>query len=298
MLKINKTAYQVQSKNAYFSSLLVRRVFLKSGGINELDASISQNKRGVFPQKLRSMLCSKFSKAAALLAFISMAAAVSPVYASEKKLVEISTGCEQRHAVVLVGGYGHDWRYFQPWVEQLVAQDVCVFGFASDHTQESMSNTSRDLSVALVSLEEKEFTRTTILAHSMGGLIARHALAGAQSGKFTAPIVLHTYGTPWGGFFWANLSRWTPFGESLMRMLRVPMSTEIGTSARFMLSLRDHLPEGVRLVVHHSEDDHTARPQSVEGREGFAWALGVASEVRTYRNVGHSDYVRLPVGSL
>lgn len=298
MLKIIKAAYQAKFNNAYFSPLFARKISSEFKGIHELHVSINQNKRGIIFQKSRHMLCSKLSKAAALLSFISIAAAISPVYAKENNLLEISTNCEQRHAVVLVGGYGQDWRYFRPWVEQLVAQDACVFGFTSDHTQELMSQTSKDLSEVLLSLQKKDFARTTILAHSMGGLIARHSLGGIPSGELTNPVVLHTYGTPWGGFFWANLSRWTPFGASLMRTLRVPMSTEIGTTAKFMLSLRDQLPEGVRLVVHHSEDDHTARPQSEEAREGFAWALGVASEVHTYRGVGHSEYVQLPVGAL
>lgn len=57
---------------------------------------------------------------ALLLAFGSAANATT--------LVPVSGHCSS-HAVVLVGGFGDDWRHFQAWLPQLEKSGVCVLGF-------------------------------------------------------------------------------------------------------------------------------------------------------------------------
>jgi len=205
----------------------------------------------------------------------------------------VAPDCGGPRAILLVGGFGDDWHYFEPWLDELKQSGVCVFGSKPDFRKVTLPEGAQLLRDNLWLLQDQGFKEVTILAHSMGGLAARKAVSmlNEREGSEDLSVLLHAYGTPWGGFFWANFVRWTPGGEAISSLLGYPMSADIGSEADFMKSLREPLPANVKLVVHHSKTDTVSEPETAQGQENFAAILTQASEFREYRDLGHVDYV-------
>lgn len=219
----------------------------------------------------------------------------TPVFASTVSVPdnEHSSACQEKRAAVLVGGVGEDWRYFSSWVPGLQKQGLCVFGFAYDHTTSTMPEGADLLSRDLETLREQGFSEILLLAHSMGGLVAKRALQTApmDGGADPVSVHFHAYGTPWGGFFWANFARFTPGADFVLRRTGLPMAVDIGSTSAFMVSLQSPLPPNVSTTLHNSLADTVATPQTWDGKQLFASATEQAQQVRTYSDLGHAEYV-------
>lgn len=201
--------------------------------------------------------------------------------------------CSQKKAVVLVGGMYNDWRYFEPWLQDIRSPSVCVFGFAYSHSKMTMTQGAELLETDLRTLREAGVEEVVILAHSMGGLVVSKALHNYAADPLfpLTRFKFHAYGTPWGGFFWSNFVRWTPGMNALLTKLGVPMGNEIGSWSPFIESLKEPLPGNVQVVLHNSASDEIAQPQTVAAKAHFEAAIEHASEVHTYADIGHSDFV-------
>ena len=200
--------------------------------------------------------------------------------------------CPSSKAVILVGGIFSDWKYFEPWLPDILAENDCVFGFTLDHTNASMSANAARLKSDLDALQKEGVTGVLVLAHSMGGLVARKAVLAHAEGASKEPLAvdLHAYGTPWGGFFWSNLVKWTPGLDTVLTWMGLPMTTEIGSKAAFMNEFKNPLPTSVRMVIHQGIADGTAAPEEGTEAEQYLLATGGASKVVYYSGVGHNDY--------
>lgn len=216
------------------------------------------------------------------------------LFASASTL-ETLRGTDSREAVVMVGGFGSDFAYFSPWMTELRRSPNSIYGFVHNHQTTRMEVGAKDLAQELLRLNQEGVQCVTILAHSMGGLVAKKALhlLGEEGSSRFSSIELRTYGTPWGGFFAANFARWIPGSQFVADMLGFAMSSEIGSRSDFMLSLREPLPVNVRLVVYDSSDDEVARPKSTSAVEQYDSVLVHAQVVHRLANVGHEDFVRV-----
>ncbi len=226
----------------------------------------------------------------AIVLFFALCLGQLSAHASE--VVPVQSDCHGK-AVVLVGGFGDDWRYFEPWLEELRESSGCVFGFSHDHRRKTMTEGAAELATELEQLHYLGFQELTVLAHSMGGLVAKTALhrLGEQPLAASLKVELRAYGTPWGGFFWANFARWVPGSQAITTLLGFPMSAEIGSTSDFMKALQQPLPANMTLIVHNSNTDEVAQPQTQAAKEQFLSVLSQANAVHTYDDIGHSDFV-------
>ncbi len=220
------------------------------------------------------------------LSFIAFAASASSL--------QTLRDTDSTDAVVLVGGFGSDFAYFGPWMEALRRNPSQIYGFVHDHRTTRMEDGAKDLAQELMRLNDAGVRTVTILAHSMGGLVAKKALheLGEGSSRFTS-LELRAYGTPWGGFFAANFARWVPGSQYVADKLGFAMSSEIGSRSDFMLSLRGELPSNVKLVVYESLSDTVALPSASSSVEQYASILAQAKAVVRLTNVSHDEFVQV-----
>ncbi len=206
------------------------------------------------------------------------------------QLVELAPS-DSGHTAVLVGGLGNTHVYFESWVLPLSSQGKRVLGFEHDHRTVGISEGARALALELSNLHT---TRHLVIhAHSMGGLLAKRALQLLQDtqelSRFES-VTLHTYGTPWGGFFAANFARWIPLPEALERSLGIAMAREIGSLSPFIQAVAAPLPGDVVHVVHEGSKDTVGMPSSDIGRAQYHLALSVATRVVRYDGVDHDGF--------
>src|SRR4051794_2833979 len=97
-----------------------------------------------------------------LATFLPVAGAIPP------PLQPISASEQHTAAIVLVGGVNNTFQYFDPWVEELLAQDATLYGFTGDHRAQPMTSNGQALATALQGLQVDGVTHVTILAHSLG----------------------------------------------------------------------------------------------------------------------------------
>jgi pimeloyl-ACP methyl ester carboxylesterase len=190
--------------------------------------------------------------------------------------------------VLLLGGIGNDYRYWAPWIPALTPNGR-VLGLTHE-----LRGATIDSSARIVADQIRELPHTgrlVIIAHSMGGLVAKRALdiLGSETAAY-ATVELRAYGTPWGGFWVANFARWLPLFNFVSDAFGLAMGPEIGTSSPFMEALKRPLEGNTSLTLVESEDDGIARPVSLAGREQYAAIRSLASQVLTLRGVGHDDY--------
>ncbi len=225
-----------------------------------------------------------------LLSFMLFATAMS---AQAGKLVNLKADCTSDEVRILVGGFGDDWRHFEPWLEELKASSSCLYGFSHDHRGATMSQGARSLAEQMQVMQVAGFQKITVLAHSMGGLVAKRALHDlAQLSADQIPNVeLKAFGTPWGGFFWANFARWVPGSQTVASWMGFPMSAEIGTTSDFMKSLQQPLPSSMSLVIYNSLSDEVTRPQSDSAKSQFQRVALQAKNVFLVADIGHSEFV-------
>lgn len=231
--------------------------------------------------------------------FLALAAMIAPAWAQDAPasgFVPEATeaqACDHKKATVLVGGFFNDWRYFEPWLPDIRETRSCIFGFAYDHTKTTMVSGAQLLEKDLQALQDAGFEEIVILSHSMGGLVVKKALHLFAESPFSALVRVrfHAYGTPWGGFFWANFIPWTPGMDTVLTQMGIPMGTEIGSRSDYIESLKAPLPSNMVVVLHNSVSDEVAQPETESAKARFAAAIENATEVHTYAGIGHADFV-------
>lgn len=117
-------------------------------------------------------------------------------------------GIPINHAVILVGGIHETSHYFDSWVAALASPDTVVMGWDHDHWAMSMRASAGLLAGRVSDLSAQGITDVTIVAHSMGGLVAKGAideLSRTGEAKNFVRIEIQAFGTPWGGYTLADL---------------------------------------------------------------------------------------------
>lgn len=195
-------------------------------------------------------------------------------------------------ALVLVGGYGNDYRVFEPWLGNLIRRDdLQIFGLAHDHSSGYMTASARRLASLLEGL--KDVSELTLFAHSMGGLVAKaalHELASRGELARFERVDLHTFGTPFGGYRLANLVRYLPGGRELAAALGYPMSADIGSGAPFMRALARPLPPNIRFYVYDGAVDRVSIPRSVDSLAQYAAVLESAHGHQVFSGMDHDGF--------
>ncbi len=148
--------------------------------------------------------------------------------------------------IVFVHGIHGTPRDFRYLIDSLDRRrfHIAVFHYASS---KPLDEVAKELAVALAELSTHERVRSVaIVAHSMGGLIARHLLVNGLAPQGVAMPLLVTLSTPWEGHAGAAVGARLVPGEPTWRDVAVGSDY---INALFQAAGRPrHLPEGTR---HH-----------------------------------------------
>jgi Alpha/beta hydrolase of unknown function (DUF900) len=208
-------------------------------------------------------------------------------------LVEISAGDHPRRAIILIGGIDDTFHYWDPWLNTLARQDTIVFGYNHDHRRSTMPAASSALAARTGELKVRGITEVVMIAHSMGGLVAKGALQNmSREGRLAdfQHIELHAFGTPWGGFAAADSAVYMPGAAVISKLIGYPMGPDIGPASAYMKSLGRPLPANVGFYVYVGREDSVALPIT-----NVAWACYTAdtagaNRVTVLDGYHHTDY--------
>lgn len=186
---------------------------------------------------------------------------------SRQSLVHFSAAVEKpavTHAVILVGGIHETSHYFDRWVPALASPDTVVFDWGHNHQSMSMGEGAKLLAARISELRTRGITGVTIVAHSMGGLIAKGAideLSRNGEAQDVAHLEIWVFGTPWVGYALADLASFFPAAETISFAIGYPMGPDIGPHSDYMRSLAQPMPANGVLRIYLGTDDER-RPHS------------------------------------
>jgi pimeloyl-ACP methyl ester carboxylesterase len=215
-------------------------------------------------------------------------------FAQLPALQPLGPGKSDAQAIVLVSGINNTWRWFEPWFPELQGREAALYGFTGDHRAHTMTQNARALADGLAQLQAQGVRKITLLAHSMGGLVAKKALhLLAEQGRLQQfeSVAFTAYGTPWGGSGWAMLAR-LPGSSLVIKALALPMAREMDPRSDFMASLRQPLPANVRFEIMESEADDVALPRARAAVAQYRAILAQANIVERVAAVDHDGFAR------
>lgn len=210
-----------------------------------------------------------------------------------EKMETLYAGTSATHAFILIGGIYDSYHYFDAWVDALESPNNLVVGWSHDHQGMSMVDAAKELSTQIAELHQQGVTDITLIAHSMGGLVAKGAvdeLANAGLATEFRHIDLLTFGTPWGGFALADLAIYSPGSATISKLIRYPMGPDIGPSSAYMQSLSQPMPSNGALRIYVGSKDDTARPAAASTKARWQAIVAVANSVSELPGLGHDDY--------
>jgi pimeloyl-ACP methyl ester carboxylesterase len=245
-----------------------------------------------------------FARAAALLAMllcIPLCRAASQSPATETMHLLSGSGDGSTRAVIVFGGIYESYHYWDSWLPSLAAPQTNVYGFDHNHTSTDMRMAAHLLASELGRLNDAGIVNVTIIAHSMGGLVAKAALdelvASGNAAKF-ARVELYAFGTPWGGFLFAEPAHILPGSVFISHLIGLPMGPDIGPQSGFMQSLSKPLPANMRLNLYVGSEDRMASPGMYLTRKRYDAVEAIAGSVTFLEGLRHKDYCNFPATQL
>lgn len=219
----------------------------------------------------------------------------------EPPLTVLFRGNRPRHAVVLLAGIYNDHEYFRPWQESFDGEDVLLLGWLPAHHVQRLEDTDRLLARELMRLHEQGIRTVTLLAHSIGGLIAKGAVDRLHREGLAASfntLELHAFGTPWGGFPGADLAHTNPLGHLVSYLARNPAWLDLGTHSDYLAALARPMPPNGQLFNYFSVYDEVALPGTDAAAQRYQALLQHASVSVRVSGDDHTAYVRHPINWL
>lgn len=211
------------------------------------------------------------------------------------KLAAISAPDSSTKAVIFVGGIHDTYHHFDSWAESLSGPDTAVYGFDHNHSSSTMTAAGHQLADAIRGLQDEGITDVQVVAHSMGGLVAKAALnelaATGEAASFEH-LQLDALGTPWGGFVLADTVDFVPGGQFFSELAGFPMAREMGPHSDFMKALPQEWPENMTFNVYHGTADSVARPETSFTQERFDANTAGADSVTLIEGFQHTDFVK------
>lgn len=213
-------------------------------------------------------------------------------------LTVLFRGNRPRHAVVLLAGIYNDHEYFRPWQGSFTSEDVLLLGWVPAHHVQRLDDTDRLLARELMHLHEQGIRTVTLLAHSIGGLIAKGTVdrltREGLADRFDV-LELHAFGTPWGGFPGADLAHTNPLGHLVSYLARNPAWLDLGTHSDYLAALARPMPPNGRLFNYFSVYDEVALPGTDAAAQRYQALLQHASVSVRVSGDDHTAYVRHPI---
>lgn len=209
------------------------------------------------------------------------------------QLRAIAGNSRATHAVILIGGIHDTYRYFEGWENALASRDNLVLGWDHDHRSMPMAQSAVLLARDIDSLGTAGITNVTLVAHSIGGLVAKGAIdALSRSGEAHAfnHINLHALGTPWAGFRVMRFALSVPGSRFLSTLAGYPMAFELSPDSDFLASVRTPMPANGKLHLYHGDGDNVALPAGTRMKSAYALLEAQAATITTIEGFRHNDY--------
>jgi hypothetical protein len=220
----------------------------------------------------------------------------APAYKEDIAPVPLGTlfrGEGAQHAVILIGGIYNDYSYFSPWMKCLTGSGMLILGWQRPLHVRPLEESARALGIEMAKLHGMGVRRITLLAHSIGGLVAKGAvdrLARSKQAYRFERIDVHAFGTPWGGFPGGDLARSNPVGVFVSWLAGHPVWLDLGTGSRYVIHLDQPMPVNGRLYHYISRDDTVAWPGTEAAAQRYISLLENASAVIPLSGVDHDAY--------
>lgn len=211
------------------------------------------------------------------------------------RLHSLTDNSQARRATILVGGIHDTYQYFDSWVAPLASADNLVLGWEHDHRATPMAISARLLAHDLADLRAAGIADITIVAHSIGGLVAKGAIdAITRDGRAHTfeRLDLHAFGSPWGGFALLDVALRMPGSDAMSRTFGYPMAPELRPASGFLASLAQAMPGNGTLHMYVGMADHVALPLQSASRARHASAEAIAASLTTIDKLAHGDYSR------
>jgi hypothetical protein len=212
---------------------------------------------------------------------------------SSGRMELLSGDSQATHAVVLVGGIHGSYHYLDSWVPALSSSDNLVVGWDHNHQTSTMKEGAHTLAEALNNLKASGITDVTVVAYSMGGLVAKGAideLSRTGEAEGFQSLDLHALGTPWGGFAAADIIRYLPGTELISNAIGYPMGMEMGPGSDYMSSLTREMPSNGEMHLYTSSADSVATPEVDSTKARYASIEANATSATEIADFKHGDY--------
>ena len=210
----------------------------------------------------------------------------------------LSGNKDAKHIIILIGGIHNTYHYFDSWVSKLSSTDTAVIGWNHDHSSMRMTLAASELSCQIAELKNKNVESLTIIAHSMGALVAKGAIDSMSAAGKTdayAKIDLWTLGAPWGGFALADMMLIMPWSAQISQAIGLPMGIDIGPSSGYMKNLSQPMPMNGSLHIFLGTDDTIALPEVDSTKKRYDSIQSLATSVSSVEGSKHDDYNILAV---
>ncbi len=216
------------------------------------------------------------------------------VHLSQSPVAVLFRGTHPRHAVILIAGIYNNHQYFLPWQESLARDEVVLLGWQRAHHGQRLDDSALLLAAELLSLQEQGIRNVTLIAHSIGGLVAKGALDHLSREqlyyRFDA-MELHAFGTPWGGFPGADLAHGNLLGQLVSYLAGNPVWLDLGTQSAYLAGLAQPMPPNGQLFNYMVEDDEVARPASEASVQRYQALLRHVTASLQVPGADHNAYV-------
>ena len=193
------------------------------------------------------------------------------------------------NTVILIHGHKSHPAQFKKLERFLTSKDFKVDYFTYQSDRLTLTQASSELEIFLKSCAPTH-EKVILIAHSMGGLVAKKALNSFSSNTLHATFI--TLGTPYGGFHRANLVYFTPFGRYFSKWFKTPMSYEIASNSFFLQKLAEtRLSKKIQWFIIDSPQDEVASPYEESEKRNYQRFIKRCSAHYTLKGLSHMDFL-------
>ena len=191
--------------------------------------------------------------------------------------------------VILIHGHKGHPDQFKKLEQFLTSKDFKVDYFTYQSDRLTLTQASSELEIFLKSCAPTH-EKVILIAHSMGGLVAKRALNRFPADTLHATFI--TLGTPYGGFHKANLVYYTPLGRYFSKWFKAPMSYEIASNSFFLQKLAEtKLSNKIQWFIIDSPQDEVATPRDESEKRNYQRFIERCNAHYTLRGLSHMDFL-------
>lgn len=217
----------------------------------------------------------------------------------------VQENIESKKAIVFVGGVNDTYHFWDKHIESLKDKDVLVLGYegvggkgSSPHNVEYMDQNAKHIADGIRKLQENGINDVQIVAHSLGGVVAKKALHILEDSKFLDEknkIKFTAVSSPLGGFALAAPGEYLPLFSQISKATKIAMASDMSPMGKFYQSISRPMPSQIESRMIQSLDDKTAQPESMLTEYRYNKVSEGFKEKITLEGNGDHEFARDPI---